>query len=70
MRLPTIAESPRNVWLAAPADGKCPEGAEDLMIMTWIRNFDCPHGGKDLGRYWEWTDIEKFMIIDKEAFDG
>lgn len=71
IRLPTIEESPRNVWLAAPADEKCPEGAEELLVMVWRSGEEYPFPFRaDLGKNWNWYNgITKFMILDKEAFE-
>lgn len=70
IRLPTIEESPRNVWLLHDGSNKCPEGAEKLTIITWGLGDKYPDDeiwihGIDLG---DWDTVDKFMIIDKEAF--
>lgn len=67
-RLPTIEESPRNVWLLHSGEAKCPEGAEDLDVLLWWRESLSPSiiaRGKNIN---EWGIVDKFMIIDRSAF--
>lgn len=68
MRLPSVPESPRNTWLAAPHDGKCPDGAERLIIMVWEKNMKAPFAIIKRGEDLSWKHVAKFMIIDLEAF--
>ena len=65
MRLPTIEESPRNVWLAHDGSDNCPKGAESLDIMVWNKDEKYPVECIAQGENWNWKIVDRFMIIDK-----
>jgi hypothetical protein len=69
IRLPTIDEAPRGTWLAAPKDGKCPKGAENLMVMGWNAKHKIPYPEILKGRQWCWPILSRFMIFDDEQQD-
>jgi len=67
-RLPTIEESPRNTWLLHDGGG-CPEGADLEYVYVWLKGNNMPEQFWDLGKDFSWCGVDKFMIIDKEAFN-
>lgn len=71
-RLPTIAESPRNTWLAHSGEDEMPEGLEGNIHIVWFKNSSTP----SMCTYFyvdakiRWCDVARFMIIDKEWKDN
>lgn len=68
MRLPTFEESPKNTWLAAPADGKCPDDLpSNVLIMTWNKYCLTPNQIIDTSGRFDWKRIWKYMIFQVQV---
>lgn len=63
IKLPTIKQSPKNIWLAYDSTGICPVDAENLNLAIWYK---CMQGPSEIiakGKLIVWDDVERFMLV-------